>query len=406
MSKSIYIRPNSYCFITDGVRYGIIESSPEESVSSMILSFSIGYTTEDSEQAHQSITIAVCPIRTSEGDTAEVDVADIVATFTKRLWVDEAIYGHATIQLTEIDGVEVSDLAHICFFGTAGGLNMAAELPATHHPFLTARGNDNGALHFYRSELLAMEYIYVLYPFVYDSMAITTDNGNATNHDYAGLIYSGNSFEHLLAIHYYEGDATHPYDITTANSIYIHLTPGDEANPKPESRMYAIAVQNDPDTDELHILRWTNSMGAPDALLFTGELQDISEIDTSELYITESNLKSVSRKKMRGMITSKYMLHTGYLTPARTLALLDMIISDEVEMLNNGEWIPVNVTADMKRAVHQREPKSFELTIEVLEQTKYFKPNREIIPIQENSSQLLQDNRGNVIVDNNSDTIY
>lgn len=60
----------------------------------------------------------------------------------------------------------------------------------------------------------------------------------------------------------------------------------------------------------------------------------------------------------RGTVTTKYSLHTGYLTPARIIALKDMLTSDEIEMQIDGQWVPVSVTADTSHAVHQREPES------------------------------------------------
>lgn len=107
----------------------------------------------------------------------------------------------------------------------------------------------------------------------------------------------------------------------------------------------------------------------------------------------------------RSTVTTKYSLQTGYLTPARIIALKDMITSEEVEMQIDGQWVPVSVTADTKHAVHQREPETFELTIEVLEQTRYHKPNRTVRPLPATRAGLLQDNSGNIILDNNSNTI-
>jgi hypothetical protein len=107
----------------------------------------------------------------------------------------------------------------------------------------------------------------------------------------------------------------------------------------------------------------------------------------------------------RGTVTTKYSLHTGYLTPARIIALKDMLTSDEIEMQIDGQWVPVSVTADTSHAVHQREPESFELTIEVLEQTRYHKPNRTVRPLPDSLTDLLQDNSGNIILDNNSNSI-
>lgn len=96
--------------------------------------------------------------------------------------------------------------------------------------------------------------------------------------------------------------------------------------------MNTIAIMDDPDTDEVCLIRWTNSMGSPEALLLTGELQDISEAEKPELYISNQTVRNTERKMQRSTVTTKYSLHTGYLTPARIIALKDMITSEEVEM--------------------------------------------------------------------------
>ena len=176
------------------------------------------------------------------------------------------------------------------------------------------------------------------------------------------------------------------------------------ANAHPLS--FTIAINNDPEVDEKHVILWTNSMGAPEALLLTGELQDVSEVSDPELYVSSQSLQTTVRKQKRRTVTTKYTLHTGYLTPARVIALFDMLSSEEVEMKIDGEWVPVSVTTDAKHAVHQREPEDFELTIEVLEQTRYHKPNRTVQPIPAGRSSLLMDNSSNIITDNNSETIY
>jgi hypothetical protein len=418
MAKTLYEAPNAISFVTDGIQYTIREVvTPSTRPTPISLLFNIEYFNKNARINRPQSVSDECQLlvhgeRYSYNSIFSilwnVDITDIVTSFAQRLCIDRLGYinGYATVQLVEIDGVatDIDENPHICLFGTSGGINIydGGELPANTHPFLLARGNDEGALHFYRAELKAMDVIYALKPDAYDDIYFDTDNESHPSQDLdqdERRIYDRTE---LLGLHYYTGDIGNQYDVTSASAIFLHLT---SETPGTESRMYTIAVQDDPDTDDIYLLRWTNSMGAPEALLLIGELQDASEIEEQDPYITSQTVNNTMRAYKRRKVTTKYSLHTGYLTPARIIALKDMITSEEVEMQIDGQWVPVSVTADTKHAVHQREPETFELTIEVLEQTRYHKPNRTVRPLPATRAGLLQDNSGNIILDNNSNTI-
>ena len=418
MAKTIYYAPDAISFVADGIQYAIRENVTAPTNEAPIsLLFEIHYFNKnagifqpqtESEEC-QLLVHGELNIRNSTRYILwNVDVTDIITTFAQRLCIDHRGYinGYATIQLKEIDGVstDIDEDPHICLFGTSGGIKIynGGELPADTHPFLLARGNEEGALHLYKAELKAMDVIYALKPDQYDDIYFDTDNESHPSQELDQDERRIEDHTELLGLHYYEGDVGNQYDVTSASAIFLHLT---SETPGTESRMYTIAVQDDPDTDDIYLLRWTNSMGAPEALLLTGELQDASEIEEQDPYITSQSINRTVRAYKRRKVTTKYSLHTGYLTPARIIALKDMITSEEVEMQIDGQWVPVSVTADTKHAVHQREPETFELTIEELEQTRYHKPNRTVRPLPATRAGLLQDNSGNIILDNNSNTI-
>ena len=418
MAKTLYEAPNAISFVTDGIQYVIRENvtaSTKEAPISLL--FEIHYFNKNagifqSQTASEECQLLVHGELNVRNNTHyilwNVDVTDIITTFAQRLCIDHRGYinGYATIQLKEIDGVstDIDEDPHICLFGTSGGIKIydGGELPADTHPFLLARGNEEGALHLYKAELKAMDVIYALKPDQYDDIYFDTDNESHPSQDLDQDERRIEDHTELLGLHYYEGDVGNQYDVTSASAIFLHLT---SETPGTDSRMYTIAVQDDPDTDDIYLLRWTNSMGAPEALLLIGELQDASEIEEQDPYITSQSINRTVRAYKRRKVTTKYSLQTGYLTPARIIALKDMITSEEVEMQIDGQWVPVSVTADTKHAVHQREPETFELTIEVLEQTRYHKPNRTVRPLPATRAGLLQDNSGNIILDNNSNTI-
>ena len=133
--------------------------------------------------------------------------------------------------------------------------------------------------------------------------------------------------------------------------------------------------------------------------LVTYPRTDARVLSTAVAKEITKNLAGASKIEFQGTYKTVYCSRNYY------KALKDMITSEEVEMQIDGQWVPVSVTADTKHAVHQREPETFELTIEVLEQTRYHKPNRTVRPLPATRAGLLQDNSGNIILDNNSNTI-
>ena len=293
----------------------------------------------------------------------------------------------------------MTDTEHICLPGASGGLKLSGELPANTHPFLLARGNEEGALHLYRSELYEMEYLYAYVSNTYDSYYIETDNADQDSQDISDKIIGISGCNNLFAI-WLTNNAGSQYGIwRDSNALYLYYCYNNEL------RINTIAIKDDPDTDDTCMLKWTNSMGAPEVLLLTGEMRDISEIESPDLYITRQTPKETRRSYLRRAVTTKYNMQTGYLTPARICALKDLLTSDSVYMKQDDQWIQVLVSADAAHAVHQREPESFELTIEVMTQTRYHKPNRTVNPLPDSRESLLQDNEGNIILDNNSNTI-
>ncbi|MBQ6983892.1 MAG: hypothetical protein IJQ20_03085 [Paludibacteraceae bacterium] len=415
MALRITHSPTSICFVADGVQYQILDTVSAHTPRTFKFTID-AYDRSTGYYERENITVKCYPVEGEQGGGIyTMDIADILSAYVTRYTYDPRydpydydsganhLIGWATVILTSIDGQSVElDTTHLCLYGSACGLVLSGVIPSNKHPFLLSRGNEQGAVHLYRSELKAMEWLLFLRPSGYESPVIETDNRTAPDQDLDSLLYGieGNSF--LKAIRM-EGNENSHYDIySEASVLLVHMAYHDDQD---YDRTYSIAISDDPDTDEIHLIRWTNSMGAPEVLLLTGELQDISEASKPDLYILTQNLQSTTRRQQRGMVTTKYSLHTGYLTPARILALKDMLTSEEVEMQIDGQWIPVSVTADTKHAVHQREPETFELTIEVLEQTRYHKPNRIVNPLPVSRADLLQDNSGNLILDNNSNTI-
>ena len=191
MAKTLYEAPNAISFVTDGIQYVIRENvtaSTKEAPISLL--FEIHYFNKNagifqSQTASEECQLLVHGELNVRNNTHyilwNVDVTDIITTFAQRLCIDHRGYinGYATIQLKEIDGVstDIDEDPHICLFGTSGGIKIydGGELPADTHPFLLARGNEEGALHLYKAELKAMDVIYALKPDQYDDIYFDTD---------------------------------------------------------------------------------------------------------------------------------------------------------------------------------------------------------------------------------------
>ena len=407
MAQVLSKKPNSPCFVADGVKYEILLTGNDATHQPHVLAFDL-YVLNADQTTYETISVdLVCyPAIIAHGawDSLEIDLSDIIKpnTYRYRKSAMGNIYGLAAVKLTKIDGSSVSLDTNYnwCLPGTSSGLKTTVNdvLPDTEHPFLVARGNEQGSLHFYRSELKEMEYIYAIISTAYAEYAIETDNRDQDDQDLSDKIVANPTLYNLIGIWLRDDNHSQYAICQDANALFLLME-----NYGWHRR--GISIDDDPITDEIHLIRWTNSMGALEVLLLTGEMQDVSEVGEPELYISSQSLRSTIRKQKRRSVTTKYTLQTGYLTPARIIALFDMISSDEVELKIDDEWIPVSVTADAKHAVRQREPENFELTIEVLEQTRYHKPNRTVYPIPGERSALLQDNSGNIILDNNSNTI-
>ena len=406
MSVILIKKPASVCFAADGVSYLVIDTDPTSNAPRRF-KFKLGVES-DSEPANEYITVdLVC--YPEKGDQDEnrfsIDLTDIIQAYTGRYHVfnyrDAEIYGYVTVQLTHIDGSAsaLDSTDHLCLPGTSGGLTLTGAMTSNKHPFLLARGEEEGSLHFYRSELQAMEAIFAFITNEYDDFHIDTDNEQADQQDYDSKILAISGRFNIIGI-LLDGDSVSRFQIySDANILMLYYHWHDEF------LINSISIQDDPSTDESHLIRWTNSMGAREALLLTGELQDISEVEDQDPYIISQTVNSTNRSYKRRTVTTKYSLQTGYLTPARIIALMDMLTSDSVSIKIDGEWVPVLITTDAKHAVHQREPETFELTIEVLKQTRFQKPNRTVHPLPSTRAGLLQDNSGNLILDNNSNTI-
>ena len=406
MSLSL-TKPNNPCFVADGVEYVLVTTGSDALHKPRVITFQLSVLDEGQTRYEtKTVNIVSCPNLIANGtwDEHTIDLSDILKpnTYRYKIAANGSILGAAIVKLTKIDGTDVDlDTNHFCLPGTSSGLKTTISdvLPDTEHPFLVARGNEHGSLHFYRSELEEMEYIYAIISTAYADYAIETDNRDRDDQKLFDKIVANPTLHNLIGI-WLSNDIHSQYAIYgDANALFLLME-----NYGWHRR--GISIDDDPITDEIHLIRWTNSMGALEVLLLTGEMQDVSEVEEPELYISSQSLRSTIRKqKRRSVITTKYTLQTGYLTPARIIALFDMISSDEVELKIDDEWIPVSVTADAKHAVRQREPENFELTIEVLEQTRYHKPNRTVNPLPGTRAGLLQDNSGNLILDNNSNTI-
>ena len=406
MSVILSKKPASVCFSADGVSYLVIDTDPTSNAPRSF-KFKLGVES-DSEPDNEYITVdLVC--YPEKGDQDEnrfsIDLTDIIEAYTGRYHVFDyryaEIYGYVTVQLTHIDGTAsaLDSTDHLCLPGTSGGLTLTGAMPSNKHPFLLARGEEEGSLHFYRSELQAMEEIFAFITNEYEDFHIDTDNEQADQQDYDSKILAISGRFNLIGI-WLDGDAVSRFQIySDANILMLYYHYNEEF------LINSISIRDDPSTDESYLIRWTNSMGAREALLLTGELQDISEVEDQAPYITSQTVNSTNRSYKRRTVTTKYSLQTGYLTPARIIALMDMLTSDSVYIKIDGEWVPVLITTDTKHAVKQREPETFELTIEVLQQTRFQKPNRTVHPLPNNRAGLLQDNSGNLILDNNSNTI-
>jgi len=403
MSLSL-TKPNNPCFVADGVEYILVTTEADALHKPRVITFQLQVLDEgQTGYVTKTVDIVSYPNLIANGawDQHTIDLSDIIKpnTYRYKIATNGSILGAAIIKLTKIDGSDVDlDANHFCLPGTSSGLKTTTSdvLQDTEHPFLVARGNEQGSLHFYRSELKEMECIYAIISTAYADYAIETDNRDRDDQDLSDKIVANPTLYNLIGI--YLCNANQYAICRDANALFLLME-----NYGWHRR--GISIDDDPITDEIHLIRWTNSMGALEVLLLTGEMQDVSEVGEPELYISSQSIRSTIRKQKRRSVTTKYTLQTGYLTPARIIALFDMISSDEVELKIDDEWVPVSVTADTKHAVHQREPENFELTIEVLEQTRYHKPNRTVYPIPGERSALLQDNTGNIILDNNSNTI-
>lgn len=406
MSVILSKKPASVCFAAEGVSYLVIDTDPTSNAPRSF-KFKLGVES-DSEPGNEYITVdLVCyPEKGDQGENRfSIDLTDIIQAYTGRYHVfnyrDAEIYGYVTVQLTHIDGTTsaLDSTEHLCLPGTSGGLTLTGAMPSNKHPFLLARGEEEGSLHFYRSELQAMEEIFAFITNEYDDFHIDTDNEQADQQDYDSKILAISGRFNLFGI-WLDGDAVSRFQIySDANILMLYYHYNEEF------LINSISIQDDPSTDESYLIRWTNSMGAREALLLTGELQDISEVEDQDPYIISQTVNSTNRSYKRRTVTTKYSLQTGYLTPARIIALMDMLTSDSVSIKIDGEWVPVLITTDAKHAVKQREPETFELTIEVLKQTRFQKPNRTVHPLPSTRAGLLQDNSGNLILDNNSNTI-
>lgn len=399
MTISINHKPADPSFVADGIMYQIILTPETGDIPEHKQKPIIFYIQEGSNDP-EFITLLCFPSVDSQGrDVFDIELTDILSALTSRYKVNASrkiASGMAAVKVWQVGSTFVTDSWVLVLPGTSGGIQISGTLPEGIHPFLLARGEEEGALHFYRSELAAMEYIFAIIPDAYYTYNIATDDGTIDINSTTRVELRSNS--PIFGIYL---NATSSSNIATrANALFISFFGSED-----EKCMNTIAIMDDPDTDEAYLIRWTNSMGSPEALLLTGELQDISEAEKPELYISNQTVRNTERKMQRSTVTTKYSLHTGYLTPARIIALKDMITSEEVEMQIDGQWVPVSVTTDTKHAVHQREPETFELTIEVLEQTRYHKPNRTVRPLPATRAGLLQDNSGNIILDNNSNTI-
>ncbi len=243
-------------------------------------------------------------------------------------------------------------------------------------PFLLARGFTNGALRFYRSELDATTLVMVAQQGV-DVEFTPRSQISFASHEYlTGIVLSDYS-DYLLIRKYNAGSTSEYY--------------------------YNIMVEPNPESDEQHLLRFVNSFGCHEALLCTGELQDISETADPSFYNKVQNYATV-RRYQRRLQTRKYTLHTGHLTPARYQVLLDLLCSDDVALLQDGQYVPCTVSAGISLGATPRETQSVELTIEILSQSKYN------MFLQSGSSALerlsyLQAESGLLITDDNSNRI-
>lgn len=399
-------QPADICFAAETITYKVYDNA---STGYKVLSLKIEYV-KDGITKNKTIPIKCHAYQTdgSSGAYYEAELSDIIKAYTYRYTGEEG-EGYARFRIIQIDSTDTSsdDDWHVCLPCSSGGLVLSGMIPSNIHPFLIARGNEEGAIHFYRSELIAMDMLYVFVTDEYYDHSEETDNNRLEGREYKTRRICGyNLFGVWLS-----SDVNSQYSIADeANALFLTFLYYDssqeyEEDDPPEEQIYIIAIQDDPDTDETHLIRWTNSMGVPEALLLTGEMKDISAVDNPDMYISKQTTQTTQRALLRKTTTTKYSLQSGYLTPARRLALVDMLASDEVEMQINGQWAPVSITADTKHSVQQREPESFELTIEVLEQTRYHKPNRTVRPLPSTRAGLLQDNSGNFILDNNSNTI-
>lgn len=406
MSVILSKKPASVCFAADGVSYLVIDTDPTSNAPRSF-KFKLGVESDSApENKYITVDLVCYPEKGNQDENSfNIDLTDIIQAYTRRYHVfdynEAEIFGYVTVQLTHIDGTtsELDSTEHLCLPGTSGGLTLTGVMPPNKHPFLLARGEEEGSLHFYRSELQAMEAIFAFVTNEYHDFHIDTDNEQDDQQDYGSKTLTIPGRFNLFGI-WLDGDIRSQFQIySDANILMLYYHWNDEF------LINSISIQDDPSTDESYLIRWTNSMGAREALLLTGELQDISEVENQDPYIKSQTVNSTNRSYKRRTVTTKYSLQTGYLTPARIIALMDMLTSDSVDIKIDGEWVPVLITTDAKHAVKQREPETFELTIEVLKQTRYQKPNRTVHPLPSTRAGLLQDNSGNLILDNNSNTI-
>lgn len=152
--------------------------------------------------------------------------------------------------------------------------------------------------------------------------------------------------------------------------------------------IFKINVLPDPISEERYILLFRNSLGFMERVLITGEAINASTFEKGDVYI---NHYTSSVKYLRGNVTNKITVSTGYRLLAELEFLQDLLLSDEIYMLDDmGEQIACSVSADVAMDRVQKLPLSMDLTIEYA-----FKESRYDSHIQqaEMSALLIQENR-------------
>lgn len=332
-------------------------------------------------------------IDTSADPYFETDISDILYTYAQPLVIRKPqhfyeIDGGVTFRVAYRDNDSWTDIDTSDHLGILGGLpqelvaagedfSTAIQNNTQASPFLIARLFTEGALHFYRSEMRAVD-IFLTKPEGYQ-IRITHEFGTNviirdTVHNIVGIRTGKESVSSQSRL------TLLIYDTGYANSYY-----------------YTIVIDDDPDTDEKHLLRFINSYGCYETLLCTGELRESDETDDPDFYNLHIGNASI-RAHQRRLRIRKYTLHTGHLTTARRAVLADLLCSEEVSILLNNEWLPCAVTAETDFAVTQREPESTELTLELLPQSKYNRSQQDLSDIR-TTRILLTDSSAEPIYD-------